>query len=66
MELSSDEKRKLQQLEEGLWIAGTRFDMEWMERTLAPDFFEFGRSGRVYRRADSLGIESQPIEDSHS
>lgn len=62
MELTSEEKRELEQLEEGLWIAETRFDMDWMERTLAPDFFEFGRSGRVYRREDTLGIESQPID----
>ena len=62
MELTGEEKRQLEQLEEGLWIAETRFDMGWMERTLAPDFFEFGRSGRVYRREDTLGIESQPID----
>ncbi len=36
--------------------------MDWMERTLAPGFFEFGRSGRVYRREDTIGIESQPID----
>ena len=35
--------------------------MDWMERTLASDFFEFGRSGRVYRE-DTLGIESQLID----
>lgn len=62
MELSSEEKGELEQLEECLWIAESRFDMDWMERTLAPDFFEFGRSGRVYRREDTLGIESQSID----
>jgi len=62
MELSSEEKVELERLEEGLWIAETRFDMDWMERTLAPDFFEFGRSGRIYLREDTLGIESQPID----
>ena len=62
MELTSEEKRELEQLEEGLWIAETRFDMDWMERRLAPDFFEFGRSGRVYRREDTLAIEGQPID----
>ena len=36
--------------------------MDWMERTLAPDFFEFGRSGRIYSREDTLGLESQPID----
>ena len=62
MELTSEEKRELEQLEEGLWIAESRFDMDWMERTLAADFFEFGRSGRIYLREDTLGIESQPID----
>ncbi len=62
IELRSEEKRELEQLEEGLWIAETRFDRGWMERTLAPDFFEFGRSGRVYRREDTIGIESHPID----
>ncbi len=61
MEFSSEEKKQLEQLEEGLWKAATRFDMDWMEETLAPDFFEFGRSGRVYSREDTLGIESQTI-----
>lgn len=62
MELTGEDKRELEKLEEGLWKAETRFDNEWMERTLAPDFFEFGRSGRIYRREDSIGIESQPID----
>ncbi len=60
--LSNDEKKQLETLEEGLWKSETRFDMEWMERTLAPDFFEFGRSGRIYRREDTLAIESQHID----
>lgn len=62
MELTGEDKRELEKLEEGLWKAETRFDNEWMERTLAPDFFEFGRSGRIYRREDSIGIESQHID----
>ena len=62
MELTGEEKRELEQLEEGLWVAETRFDIDWMERRLAPDFFEFGRSGRVYRREDTLAIESQTID----
>jgi hypothetical protein len=33
-----------------------------MEKVLAPDFFEFGRSGRVYKREDTLfGIRPQVI-----
>jgi hypothetical protein len=33
-----------------------------MEEVLAEDFFEFGMSGRVYRRADSLAIPRGPIK----
>ncbi len=61
MELGSADQKQLERLEEGLWKSETRFDMDWMERTLAPDFLEFGRSGRVYSREDTLGIESQTI-----
>ena len=60
--LSIEDLEQIRELEEGLWKSETRFDMEWMKRTLAPDFFEFGRSGRVYRREDTLAIESQPID----
>jgi hypothetical protein len=53
---------KLKELEESLWRAETRFDQEYMNRILAPDFFEFGRSGRVYKRDESLGAPSQEIK----
>ena len=33
-----------------------------MDQILAPDFFEFGRSGRVYRRADTLAVSAGPID----
>ncbi|MYA50675.1 MAG: nuclear transport factor 2 family protein [Chloroflexi bacterium] len=62
MELSEHDRRELQLLEEGLWRAETRFDRAWMERILAPGFFEFGRSGRIYSREDTLGIAARPIE----
>ena len=52
MSLQHDEE--LQSLEESLWRAETRFDRVHMERLLAPDFFEFGRSGRRYTRAETL------------
>ena len=32
-----------------------------MDRLLAPDFLEIGRSGRVYRRAEILDTPAQPI-----
>ena len=61
MELSSRELEQLELLEEGLWRAEVRFDPKRMDEILAPDFFEFGRSGRVYERGDTLGIPAQPI-----
>ena len=58
----ADLQRQLIELEWALWRAETRFDPEFMERTLAPDFREFGRSGRVYERADTLAVSGQSIE----
>ena len=40
----------LTHLEEGLWMPERRFDPEWMDRILHPDFNEVGASGRVYSR----------------
>ncbi|MCI5048682.1 MAG: DUF4440 domain-containing protein [Aquisalinus sp.] len=42
----------LRQLEESLWQAETRFDDQYMAQILAKDFFEFGRSGKRYRREE--------------
>ena len=53
---------ELIELERALWRAETRFDPEFMERTLAVDFLEFGRSGRVYQRADTLAMTGDSIE----
>ena len=62
MELSTQDEEDLQLFEEGLWRTETRFDSRWMDDVLAPDFFEFGRSGRVYGRQDTLETEAQPID----
>ena len=62
MELSTEDEEDLQLFEEGLWRTETRFDFRWMDDVLAPDFFEFGRSGRVYGRQDTLETEAQPID----
>ena len=40
----------LPSLEHALWRAATTFDRAMMERTFAPDFVEFGRSGAFYTR----------------
>jgi hypothetical protein len=61
MTLSADEHDQLRRLEESLWRAETRFDRDHMNKVLAPDFFEFGRSGRVYQREDTLDVAAQPI-----
>jgi hypothetical protein len=62
MELSRDDREALERLEEELWREETRFDLAYMDRVLAADFFEFGRSGRMYRREDTLAISRAPID----
>ena len=62
VELSSEDRKLLQRLEEDLWLEETRFDIALMEQVIAEDFFEFGRSGRVYQRSDTLSIAPQPIK----
>ncbi len=61
MELTKEDRDTLQRLEEELWREDTRFDIEYMTKIMAPDFIEFGRSGRIYRREDSLSARRQPI-----
>jgi len=46
-------------LEQTLWRRETRFDRALMEATFAPGFFEFGRSGRRYTRAELIFDEAQ-------
>ena len=62
MELTEQDKQCLASLEHSLWRPETRFDREWIEGVLAPDFFEFGRSGRVYSREDTLAMASRSID----
>jgi hypothetical protein len=62
MEINKEDYEKLKELEESLWRAETRFDNEYMNKVLAPDFFEFGRSGRTYKREETLsGARPQTI-----
>jgi hypothetical protein len=56
-----DLKSTIETLEEALWRPETRFDRTWMDRTLAPDFFEFGRSGRIYDRDGVISSPEEPI-----
>jgi hypothetical protein len=60
--LTTDEVEHLRELEEELWREETRFSPQRMDEVIAEDFFEFGRSGRVYRREDTLAIPRQPID----
>ena len=60
IELSASERARLVEFEWSLWRAETRFDRAYMEQILAPDFFEYGRSGRVYTRAQCL--DAAPVE----
>ena len=52
----------IRRLEESLWRAETRYDAALMERTFAPDFFEFGRSGRTYARAEMIFEAESRVE----
>jgi hypothetical protein len=60
MDISAD-FQDLKRLEEGLWRPEIRFDRAKMEQILAPDFFEFGRSGRVYQRAETVEFSPRPF-----
>ncbi len=51
----------MRELEESLWRTETRFDREYVEKIFSPDFVEFGRSGRVYTRQDTLAAPAKPI-----
>lgn len=52
--VNSDVLETLRQLEESLWRAETRFDKVHMNEVCAADYFEFGRSGKVYSRSEFL------------
>lgn len=52
--LSESDLAEIRRLEESLWLAQSRFDNELMDQTFAADFFEFGRSGRRYLRAEMM------------
>ena len=62
MGLSDQDEADLKLLEEGLWREETRFDYGWLDEVLSPDFFEFGRSGRVYGRQDTIDTGAQHID----
>ncbi len=60
--VNTEDFNKLKELEESLWLSATRFDQEYMDRLLSPDFFEFGLSGRIYHREETLSVPLQEIK----
>ncbi|MGE3975724.1 MAG: DUF4440 domain-containing protein [Bdellovibrionales bacterium] len=61
MEFTQSDIDQLKNLEESLWRSETRFDPNYIENVLATDFFEFGRSGRLYSRAEIIAVSPQEI-----
>lgn len=57
MQLTAEEIAELTRLEEAMWTASSRYDPAFQSAHFAADFFEFGRSGNVYSRAQSLICE---------
>ena len=62
MQLSQSDRELLQRLEEDLWRPEIRFDRAQLEGVIAPDFFEYGRSGRVHSREDILATAPEHFE----
>lgn len=60
--MSDKDIEELKRLEEALWRSETRFDLTFQEKVFAPDFFEFGRSGRVYSRKQAIRTDALPIK----
>lgn len=61
MNMDENTKRELERLEESLWKRETRFDDAYMRSIMAEDFFEFGRSGKIYSIDVSLSAPDQEI-----
>ncbi len=59
--LCEEDRKLLTHLEEAMWQENARFDQTFQEQRFAADFFEFGRSGRLYTREQSIRVNLQPI-----
>jgi hypothetical protein len=59
--LSPEDQALLTRLEESLWIEASRFDESFMQRALAADFLEFGKSGRMHTRDAVLSATRHAI-----
>ena len=58
---NEDDIKEIEQLEEALWKSDTRYDLNFQEKRFAPDFFEFGRSGRTYEREQMIRTDQPEI-----
>ena len=59
--LNAKDRAEIIRLEEAMWREAMRFDLEFQEARFSDDFVEFGRSGRVYTRAEIIRTDSHPI-----
>ena len=59
--LSEKDHSTLVRLEENMWREVTRFDPAFMQKALAVDFFEYGRSGKTYTREQILAAPRDAI-----
>ena len=59
--LSEKDHSTLVCLEENMWREVTRFDPAFMQKALAVDFFEYGRSGKTYTREQILAAPRDAI-----
>jgi hypothetical protein len=55
-------EEELKRLEEELLRPEVRRSPEKMAALLADDFVEFGKSGRIYGKADILAVAAQPFD----
>lgn len=62
MKISNEDYEKLKVLEVSMWKPETRFNKDYMNQTLTDSFFEFGRSGRVYKKEETISAPSQEIK----
>ncbi len=60
--IGAQDERQLLELERAMWRAETRFDPQFQEQRFAPDFIEFGRSGRIYSRSETILADAHRIE----
>jgi len=61
IKIREEDKNILERLEHDLWRESTRFDSAYMDKIMAEDFFEFGRSGRIHSRESCISQESVQI-----